>query len=485
MNIFSNKKTIFRALLTTLFILFVFIIDPLGIRNSAEKHYEDHIIRMWAPFYSQKVNDDIVIILLDDNYLNKTKTYPVTYNNLSRLLKSISRFEPSAVFFDILQHHEHSPNLSRWLKRLDNQNYPVFMASDPEYDSISRLNDPSSLRNKISQVSNLAAVSWSGIGHHYPMSIPWNNTVMDTVALSMYKAWCSNNNQCPQNFNDFKNPMIVQWSNKFSQNQSHFFPINSECEIQNKSNFEQFINIIKISLTQGIRSEQSLEKNLREKCPPILTISAMKFIEQGAANSEILKKAIKNKSVLIGYHVSGSVDAIKSPVHGTLPGVFYHAMALDNLITLGNKYWHVPDEIGVFKLSIADIIEITIQVTALFLVIIYRYNHLENMHYQQKNNKQKIINGLIPFIIISMLIISSIIISQFILNVGAPNWYGLVLILFFDLPIFLYYLIEMIKIKTTEIYLYSLKRIKDLINTNYKGIINDKKINRFKFNDDN
>lgn len=148
-----------KALVTTSLILLVFIVDPLGIRNAAEDHYEDHILRLWSPFFSKTVSNEIVVVLIDDKYIESTKTYPVSYRNLTRLNKIISRFEPQSVFYDILQHHEHSDNLSQWITALKRQKYPVLMASNPSYDTDERLNHPDSLRYKIAKVADLAAVS--------------------------------------------------------------------------------------------------------------------------------------------------------------------------------------------------------------------------------------------------------------------------------------------------------------------------------------
>jgi uncharacterized membrane protein len=42
--------------------------------------------------------------------------------------------------------------------------------------------------------------------------------------------------------------------------------------------------------------------------------------------------------VLVGGAVSGISDWHQSPVHGQVPGVILHAMALDNLLSLGDRY---------------------------------------------------------------------------------------------------------------------------------------------------
>lgn len=431
-----------KALITTSLILVVFIVDPLGIRNSAEDHYEDHILRLWSPFFSETVSEHIVVVLIDDQYIEATNTYPVSYRNLARLLKTISRFEPQSMFYDILQHHEHSDNLKRWLHTLDTQKFPIFIASNTNYDTEQRLNDPESLRHKIANVAQLAAVSWSGEGRYYPLSVPWNDKTMNTVAAAMYKDWCARDKQCDAtSIGNLDDAVIVQWSNKHASKQESFFPLGFECGEQT-SQWQQFKELLVVSLTQGIQDQNDVDVTLRKRCPPFLTIAASKLSAPGAAGSPELREALQGKMVLVGYHVTGGVDLVVSPVHGTLPGVYFHAMALDNLVTLKDEYWRSPDDTGLLNLSIADMVEISVQTIVLFSVIWFRFNFLEQQESQHFNERQKLWGAFVPMIIIIAVIAISVAISHFVLNVGAPNWYGLVMIIFIDLPVFFFFIFE-------------------------------------------
>lgn len=432
-----------KALVTTSLILLVFIVDPLGIRNAAEDHYEDHILRLWSPFFSKTVSNEIVVVLIDDKYIESTKTYPVSYRNLTRLNKIISRFEPQSVFYDILQHHEHSDNLSQWITALKRQKYPVLMASNPSYDTDERLNHPDSLRYKIAKVADLAAVSWSGEGRYYPLSVPWNNKRMNTVATAMYKNWCEKTAQCEENpISNMNDSLIVQWSNKHAPNQETLFPLDISCGESTQSQWQQLKELLVVSLTQGIQDQNNIDSTFRKLCPPFLTIAASKLSAPGAAGSTELKQAIQGKMVLVGYHVTGGADLVVSPVHGALPGVYFHAMALDNLITLKGDYWRSPEDTELFNLSIADIVEIAVQTIVLFLVIWFRFNFLDQQETPQFDEKQKLWGAFAPMLIIISVIAISVAISHFVLHVGAPNWYGLVLIMFIDLPVFFFFIFE-------------------------------------------
>ena len=96
-------------------------------------------------------------------------------------------------------------------------------------------------------------------------------------------------------------------------------------------------------------------------------------------------------------------------------------------------------------------VEISVQTIVLFLVIWFRFNFLEQQESLQFNERQKLWGAFVPMIIIIAVIAISVAISHFVLNVGAPNWYGLVLIIFIDLPVFFFFIFEAFRPKL-EIY---------------------------------
>jgi hypothetical protein len=58
------------------------------------------------------------------------------------------------------------------------------------------------------------------------------------------------------------------------------------------------------------------------------------------AQRETLRALFQDRIVMIGADIKGAPDLIQTPVHGQIPGVFLHAMALDNLLERGiDGYW--------------------------------------------------------------------------------------------------------------------------------------------------
>src|SRR5260221_4178181 len=75
-----------------------------------------------------------------------------------------------------------------------------------------------------------------------------------------------------------------------------------------------------------------------QECPYTLNIGYDRLIEGQGLETKDLEGLLAGKIVLVGGHFRASNDWVESPVHGQVPGVHYHAMALDNLIEHGAEY---------------------------------------------------------------------------------------------------------------------------------------------------
>ena len=74
---------------------------------------------------------------------------------------------------------------------------------------------------------------------------------------------------------------------------------------------------------------------------------SLSFAQVAEMEEAALTKFVADKFVFIGAQVPGYNDYVNSPVHGLLPGVYLHAMALDNFLSYGADYkisaeWTLP-----------------------------------------------------------------------------------------------------------------------------------------------
>lgn len=93
--------------------------------------------------------------------------------------------------------------------------------------------------------------------------------------------------------------------------------------------------------------DPALEDHTREQCVYPFTL----FAEQ-LADTRLLRQddrtagVLEDRIVLIGTHLVGLDDKVLTPINQNVPGVYMHAMALDNLMTWGSRRIRERGDVG-------------------------------------------------------------------------------------------------------------------------------------------
>lgn len=99
--------------------------------------------------------------------------------------------------------------------------------------------------------------------------------------------------------------------------------------------------------------EEPLE--VKEECPYTNTVSVAHVL--GTFDPDV-EQAIRNKAVFYGGGFDVAADRVVSPTYQDLPGVYLHAMAYDNLLSLGKNYKRA-DRVGwgrpTWRAAVADL----------------------------------------------------------------------------------------------------------------------------------
>lgn len=85
----------------------------------------------------------------------------------------------------------------------------------------------------------------------------------------------------------------------------------------------------------GLRGPGEAE---RQECPYTLSLGYDRLVAGHGLQAEDLERLLAGRLVMVGGHFRASSDWVESPVHGQVPGVQFHAMALDNMIEQGAEY---------------------------------------------------------------------------------------------------------------------------------------------------
>lgn len=107
------------------------------------------------------------------------------------------------------------------------------------------------------------------------------------------------------------------------------------------------------------------------------------------------RKIFGGKLVLIGSQFADSNDVLKTAPLGNLPGVYFHAMALDNLIERGENYSRVPAKIADFlSMSRTDLFNFVVMFVIAFIlaVAVQWLKHLHE-HYRIHCNGGQNLSG--------------------------------------------------------------------------------------------
>lgn len=366
---------------------FVFsLVDPFALRTATEKHYNNLLSAIASPFYADKLSEEITVVLIDESYFRTYKESLANYTNLAYILKRLDKHSPTAVYFNFLQHYEHSGSVSRWIRRLKKASIPTYMASLPTRDSAELLADETSLRHQLSKVSEFAAVNWQGAHHIYPLWVPWHTSSvnanwvnkpakrMPTPAMALYAHWCLDNRavcetskQHEKGFfdsSDFIQPLYVQWGEQQSNSQTALmYQASEHCVDSDTSKLQRAFERAIFYLQFGL-GDKTQTHAFQLHCPPYLSVSATRLLDRSLPE-ELWKTLFNQRVVLVGY--DNKIAGVNSPIHGTVSSVYLHAAALDNLIRRGNHYWQVPKSTGLFRLNTFDWLQLLVQCVVLYI----------------------------------------------------------------------------------------------------------------------
>lgn len=95
------------------------------------------------------------------------------------------------------------------------------------------------------------------------------------------------------------------------------------------------------------------------------------------ARSKGLSRYLKNRIILVGADIPSLADSFDTPIYEKQPGVFLHAMALDNLITNPNRVSKQPHK-GIGGADVADLFALIVTMAAQVLILMFhdRLRHL-------------------------------------------------------------------------------------------------------------
>ena len=329
--------------------------------------------RIYAPllslYYSDAGQRAITVVTLDDTDLKEYGlSWPVPLDYYQRLLDGVAKRNPKAIFLDVL-FLDNKPNrevesLIGAACRATDAGIPFFLAtfaieslsSDTERQLFAA-RTKSGVPCAIPVRPNVTPDALDQSQWAYPLrprnagEDEGNSALPDSVALGLY---CRlNPTTCPA---DTRVPLALIWATKAA-------PTNAQIMVT-KDKQGSLSPVCRDVwhwweiIPGAVMFRKIASMPMLPLCPYNQVIPVRAFKNQGFTAAQ-LDEELQGKVVLIGADLKSLGDNLFSPLHGRLPGVHVHAMALDNLISFKGKYkedgdlefhelWHSSTNIFIF-----------------------------------------------------------------------------------------------------------------------------------------
>ncbi|OHX35064.1 hypothetical protein BJL95_00480 [Methylomonas sp. LWB] len=362
-------------------------IDPFGLesatQNQSEKFFNKYISSF---FYPEDNQNKITVVLIDE----KRQSGPPSYNRQARLIKTVLDHQPKAIFIDLDYKLPHpSPDgPSKLIETLEQAKVPVYLAVTAEPSEVSCMHDNKEVNNlnehkESKDFTNLVykgvrvdgkesndkiqrtITNWSKCKNKYPLrfktkEVSENDGYISTPAFAMFEKYCEapeNNERCKEvakiknSKNDIPPSFLVTWGRDTSDYSAELLnsfttPDGTDATQSKCSNYdliEHFIAwlkyVVKIDSVQAPRSI----------CPYTNTIVSNMFNGSPKDVDCWMRILLRDKYVFIGAAMDYDNDSIPNPINGKVPGVYLHAMAFDNLLTLGYEYYIDVNDSQIFN----------------------------------------------------------------------------------------------------------------------------------------
>ncbi len=348
--------------------------DPFGLDAALEARSTQVTLRARAPFYAP--SGRVVAVLIDDAYLtDRGVSWPLTYQQQGGVMRRILAAEPALLFVDLIYPHRHSDRLGDPITGLtgliDDHDVPIvfpMLAKEPrptceaetDYDPVDALDWQSTDADLLGWIvrnperRRVAVVNWSGCGGRYPLYFG-ASARLASPAFEALRTFCEKHStdeacvdaQPATRAAQFAKPMVLLSGAYPPAHQKFSFGegATGRCQpLADESGHVPLLTQLRDMARQVVYSvfgdpRESGNPAIALPCP---TVTIVSYADLARASAEERSTLLKDKLVLLGTSLDGVPDVIATSVHGQVAGVVWHAMALDNLLSLRTGYLHEP-----------------------------------------------------------------------------------------------------------------------------------------------
>lgn len=273
-----------------------------------------------------------VVLFREENLRMLNEPYPVSYERHAEILEALSVYQPRAVFMDFVfldkRTREATTALRQAICDLRDSGTDVYLAVLEPMKRPKDASEPWVFECAVQASAQMAPVYGASGILTYAHGFSFDNTFLPTPAFAMASSKLKLE---PSDAQD----MEIIWGNGVADLNQRWM---SACTRTGT----WFSHLISVFTTNPL-------KTVKLRCPYTQTITVAHLL--GSSGDADVGRALKGSTVFYGAAFNLTGDRVVSPVFEELPGVYLHAMAYDNLVTLRNDYKRAERELLIPSLT--------------------------------------------------------------------------------------------------------------------------------------
>lgn len=309
--------------------------------------------------YDSPASSSIVVMELNDRYLNLVgETWPPSYGAYAAMLDDVALYQPASIFLDIaLVHARQDVGLSDLIDslcRLHANKVRVYLAGLEDEHGALRLR-PELEAEAVQPCYTVVGIRYDPAGNTnlaltYPLlgngvtkarvedaAQPSPRHLIPSAAYAIATDFDRDGVLDGLRTTKDSATMALTWS--LQQHPNMGMQVWEGCTPQTHWLWELLPRPAREMLLSLWPDGWGGGKTALPACPshrhvPLSVVADPQTQEVG----DWLRRNLQAKHVMIGASVAGVNDVVQSPVHGAIPGIYLHAMALDNLLTYGMDF---------------------------------------------------------------------------------------------------------------------------------------------------
>lgn len=339
------------ALFSMIIWLAMLAIDPFGIEKATGAGSRTLYQRVLAPFYPTAHQSEIAVVLISDEDIPLVegghKAWPPRFSEYATLLRNLhgrSGARPAAVFVDLLLDNQHNedttlPDLCEAIAETEALGVPVFFASVPNQSAATGPEyDHALIVDSCPHKVRLGGAGWVSDEGDYPLAATIGGRRELTAAAALYEHHLIQSDD-PGRISDFEKrieegvELSVQWGGQA--------PVDDpSCANLGSTLSERALAALRIVFAgSGLAGGKRGEFEQVQPCLFHRVLSGGFVARASPFDKAGIDQEFSGATIFVGASIRGIPDILTSPVHGVAPGVFEHAMALDNLFNFGSRFY--------------------------------------------------------------------------------------------------------------------------------------------------